>query len=68
MKIIPLLVIGATLACVCLAANAGPAPWFTWRSKADGKQFCAQSSLGPGWDKAAGPFRDSHCTKLLNTQ
>ncbi|MBC7684294.1 MAG: hypothetical protein H7176_03580 [Bdellovibrionales bacterium] len=68
MKIIPLFVIGATLAWVGLAASAGPAPWFTWRSKADGKQFCAQTSLGPGWDKAAGPFKDSHCTKLLNTQ
>lgn len=56
------------LACLCAAALAGPAPWYTWRSKVDGKQFCAQTSLGHGWEKAAGPFKDSHCTKLGTTQ
>lgn len=56
------------LACTCAAALAGPAPWYQWRSKLDGKQFCAQSSLGPGWEKAAGPFKDSHCTKLVTAQ
>jgi len=60
--------ITSLLACVCVAALAGPAPWYTWRSKADGKQFCAQTSLGPGWEKAGGPFKDSHCTKLANHQ
>jgi hypothetical protein len=56
------------LACLSGAALAGPAPWFTWRSKVDGKQVCAQTSLGPGWEKAAGPYQDSHCTKLARTQ
>jgi hypothetical protein len=26
---------------------------------------CAQTSLGPGWEKAAGPYRNSHCEKLI---
>ena len=56
------------LALLCVAAAAAPAPWFQWRSKVDGKQFCAQTSLGPGWEKAGGPFKDSHCTKLVTTQ
>ena len=56
------------LACFSLAVIAGPAPWYTWRSKLDGKQVCAQTSLGQGWEKARGPFKDSHCTKLAYTQ
>jgi hypothetical protein len=51
------------LACACAAAVAAPAPWFKWRSKADGKLVCAQTPLGKGWEKASGPFKDSHCTK-----
>lgn len=68
MKTFSLLGVALWLACVCGVAAAGPAPWFSWRSKADGKQFCAQTLLGPGWEKAAGPFKDSHCTKLTNPQ
>lgn len=49
----------------CAAAGAAPAPWFSWRSKVDGKLVCAQTSLGPGWEKAAGPFKDSHCGKSI---
>ncbi len=56
------------LACISAGAVAGPAPWYTWRSKLDGKQVCAQTALGPGWEKAHGPFKDSHCTKLAYTQ
>lgn len=57
--------IGALLACGCAALAAAPAPWFKWRSKLDGKQFCAQTSLGKGWEKASGPYQDSHCEKLI---
>lgn len=60
--------VATLLACLAMAVLAGPAPWFKWRSKVDGKQFCAQTSLGQGWEKAAGPFKDSHCTKLATTQ
>ena len=60
--------VATLLACFSVAVVAGPAPWFKWRSKVDGKQFCAQTSLGQGWEKAAGPFEDSHCTKLAPTQ
>lgn len=63
MKRLSSLGLGALLACIGIAAVAGPAPWFKWRSKLDGKQVCAQTPLGQGWEKASGPFRDSHCTK-----
>lgn len=45
------------------AAQAAPAPWYQWRSKIDGAMVCAQTPLGPGWERAGGPYRDSHCTK-----
>jgi hypothetical protein len=61
-------VLAALLACLAANALAGPAPWFMWRSKTNGQQFCAQTSLGQGWEKSAGPFKDSHCTKLAPTQ
>ena len=44
---------------------AGPAPWWQWRSKLDGKVACAQTPLGAGWEKARGPFKDSRCEKLV---
>ncbi|QYF93498.1 hypothetical protein KY495_23045 [Massilia sp. PAMC28688] len=65
MKTIPAIGVGALLACMCVAAMAAPAAWFKWRSKADGKLVCHQTPLGPGWEKASGPFRDSHCTKEI---
>lgn len=56
-----------TILIVSLAAAsmAAPASWFQWRSKLDGKLACSQTPLGAGWEKAAGPYRDSHCTKLV---
>jgi hypothetical protein len=42
---------------------AAPAAFYKWRSKTDGKIACSQTPLGPGWERAAGPFRDSHCEK-----
>ena len=57
--------LAALLALACTMAAAEPAPWFTWRSKVDGKQVCSQTPLGPGWEKAAGPYRDSHCEKRM---
>ena len=65
MRTLPTVALGALLACLCGALAAAPAPWFKWRSKVDGKQFCAQTSLGPGWEKAAGPYKDSRCEKLI---
>lgn len=55
--------LAALLCAAGAAALAAPAHWFKWRSKADGKQFCSQTSLGPGWEKASGPFKDSRCEK-----
>jgi hypothetical protein len=45
-------------------AQAGPAPWFVWRSKLDGKEVCAQASPGAGWVQLGGPFFDADCRKL----
>ncbi|KQQ89201.1 hypothetical protein [Massilia sp. Leaf139] len=53
------------LACCLGSAAAKPAPWFQWRSKADGQLACSQTPLGPGWERAAGPYRDSRCEKLI---
>lgn len=43
------------------SADAAPAPWQVWRSKLDGREFCAQTSPGPGWTYERGPFADLHC-------
>jgi hypothetical protein len=54
----------ALLLAACISQTiAAPAPFYQWRSKADGKIVCSQTPLGPGWERAAGPFRDSHCEK-----
>lgn len=68
MKKLPAIAAGTLLAWLCVAAVAGPAPWYKWRSKLDGKQVCSQTPLGPGWEKASAAFKDSHCTKLVTTQ
>lgn len=54
-----------TLMVCCAELAAGPAPWWEWRSKLDGKLACSQTPLGPGWEKARGPFKDSRCEKLV---
>jgi hypothetical protein len=45
--------------------GAGPAPWWQYRSKIDGKLACSQTPLGAGWQKVAGPYKDSRCEKLV---
>lgn len=57
--------LAALIASLATAALAAPAPWFQWRSKLDGKLVCSQTPLGPGWEQATAPYRDSHCTKLV---
>jgi hypothetical protein len=58
----------ALLLAICTAdATAGPAPWYQWRSKLDGQLACSQTPLGSGWEKASGPYRDSHCEKKIRT-
>jgi hypothetical protein len=68
MNIFAARLVATLLACCCAAASAGPAPWFKWRSKVDGQQVCSQTPLGKGWEKAQGPYTDSHCTKLITLQ
>ena len=68
MKTFPNALIGLALAAVFASALAGPAPWYQWRSKFDGKQFCAQTSLGHGWERASGPYRDSRCEKFVDAK
>lgn len=43
------------------AALAGPGPWYLWKSRVDGKTFCAQASPGPGWFRDGGPFKSARC-------
>ncbi|MBN8443014.1 MAG: hypothetical protein J0M28_15120 [Thauera sp.] len=57
-------ILSASLITLLLAAgstNAAPAAWQLWRSKLDGRSYCAQNAPGPGWAWADGPFRDSRC-------
>jgi hypothetical protein len=61
----PPLLAGILLAAFSTHLLAGPAPWYQWRSKVDGKRVCTQTPLGPGWERAAGPFRDSRCEKRI---
>jgi len=46
-------------------ALAAPAPWYLWRSKADGALYCAQVPPGPGWERVRGPFADLRCERPL---
>jgi len=54
-----------TLALYSAQLSAGPAPWWQYRSKVDGQLACSQTPLGAGWERAAGPFKDSRCEKLV---
>ena len=65
MKKLCMVAIGLMLAGASAALLAAPAPWFKWRSKVDGQQVCSQTPLGPGWEKATGPYQDSHCEKRI---
>jgi hypothetical protein len=58
-----LLLAAGMLAGLASLATARPAPWFKWRSKTDGQLVCSQTPLGAGWEKAFGPYQDSHCAK-----
>jgi hypothetical protein len=51
------------LALACSHVAAEPAPYYQWRSKVDGALACSQTPLGPGWEKASGPYRDSLCRR-----
>lgn len=42
---------------VSFAVLAQPAPWYKWRSKLNGKEVCAQTSPGEGWEQASGPYK-----------
>ena len=55
--------LATVLLAMCAGAWAEPAPWYKWRSKIDGTLACAQSTLGFGWELAAGPYKDSRCEK-----
>jgi hypothetical protein len=54
------ILLGLVLACPAVL-NAAPAPWYQWRSKTTGDLACAQTPLGAGWEKFAGPYRDARC-------
>ena len=56
------LLLGLALALPTLL-HAEPAPWYQWRSKANGSLVCSQTPLGAGWEKSGGPYRDARCEK-----
>ncbi|GJJ01541.1 hypothetical protein RugamoR64_20790 [Duganella rhizosphaerae] len=58
--------LAAVMLALCSGSlNAGPAPWYKWRSKIDNYLSCSQTPLGPGWEKDSGPYKDSRCEKLV---
>jgi hypothetical protein len=67
MKTVTLFLCGLLLAAP-IVMNAAPAPWFQWRSKANGSLACSQTPLGPGWEKFSGPYRDARCEKRMPAQ
>ncbi|QGZ42288.1 hypothetical protein IP92_04005 [Pseudoduganella flava] len=50
------------------AAASAPAPWWLWESIHGDAKVCSQTSLGPGWRKLLGPYKDSRCEKLIRAQ
>ncbi|MBY0453645.1 MAG: hypothetical protein K2Q11_02015 [Burkholderiaceae bacterium] len=50
-----------SVALVCSAALAAPAPWYFWRSKIDGARVCAQTSPGTGWQAESVAFDGPSC-------
>lgn len=57
------LIASAAITLVTIPALAGPAPWYTWRSKLDGKTVCTQTSPGEGWVQDGGPYKDARCAQ-----
>jgi hypothetical protein len=53
----------AILALGSAPSDAGPAPWYQWRSKVNGMVVCSQTPLGSGWDRIEGAYKDSRCEK-----
>jgi hypothetical protein len=47
----------------CASLFAAPAPWYKWRSKLNGKEFCTQTSPGEGWEQVRIPYKDARCEK-----
>jgi hypothetical protein len=60
MKKMLAILLAAALASPALL-NAAPAPWYQWRSKANGSLVCSQTALGEGWLRFSGPYRDARC-------
>lgn len=51
------LTVAFAIALLAISALAGPAPWYTWRSKLDGKTVCTPTSPGEGWVQDSGPTK-----------
>jgi len=62
------ILVAITLSLSCAGLLAAPAPWWKWRSKIDGALVCSQTQLGPGWEQAYGPYKDSRCEKPVNAK
>lgn len=55
----------ALLLIIHTASWAAPAAWYQWRSKLNGELVCRQTSPGPGWEQAMGPYKGPHCEQLI---
>ncbi len=53
--------LGLVLVLISGAVCAQPAPWWKWKSKLNGRIQCAQTSLGDGWERHSGPYKDARC-------
>lgn len=53
----------AALLAAATFALAAPAPWHWWKSRLDGRLYCAQTSPGSGWVRVDGPFDNAQCRK-----
>lgn len=51
----------AILTPLSLRVQAGPAPWYYWRSLVDGQRVCAQTSPGAGWEQDSAAYEGPGC-------
>jgi hypothetical protein len=55
--------LSSVLCLLSSASHAAPAPYYLWMNLIDGSRVCSQLSLGQGWKKVGGPYKDGRCQK-----
>ncbi|MCW2267480.1 hypothetical protein D9M71_636400 [compost metagenome] len=46
---------------LAVTAQAAPASWYQWQSKATGRYMCAQIDPGDAWVRHSGPYNNAGC-------